>query len=333
MKRRKSSRKSLSSKLWAKLICIAAVLLAALFYNVSPQDILNGNFGKSRYAVESAVEIPPSPMREEGMVRVCIWNVHCYLDTYRMKNGRRIKSPKPEDEKMELVRIIKSINPDVLGIEEIGGLPYAREFVNLLSQNGLNYPYFVVSDESSEFPQCAILSKIKFEKTNHLAERLFEYFGEKTRSPRGMLIADFKTNGKDWRFGSIHLKSKFGAKARDKENNLMRQKEAEEISKDISSYIKKGGMIIIGGDFNEEPSDGAIKILKEKAGFVHLPQAGQDGTSFSYLWDKKNERRQFDFFLVSPAMKSRAKDATVLPVIKSASDHAPVYTDLDFSRN
>ena len=237
MKRRKS--KSKSNKLWVKLLWVAAISLAALLYNVSPQDILNGNFGKSRYAVESAVEIPPSPLREEGMVRVCIWNVHCYLDTYRMKNGRRIKSPKPEDEKMELVRIIKSINPDVLGLEEIGGLPYAREFVNLLSQNGMNYPYFAVSDESSEFPQCAILSKIKFEKTGHLAERLFEYFGEKTRSPRGMLVADFDTNGKKWRFGSIHLKSKFGAKARDKENNLLRQKEAEEISKDISSYIIK----------------------------------------------------------------------------------------------
>ena len=331
MKRRSRKQKS-GGKFWVKLLWLAAISLAALLYNVSPQDILKGNFGKSRYAVESAVEIPPSPMREEGMVRVCIWNVHCYLDTYRMKNGRRIKSPKPEDEKMELVRIIKSINPDVLGIEEIGGEPYTREFIELLSKNGINYPYYAVSDVSTEFPQCAILSKIKFEKTNHLAESLFDYFAEKTRSPRGLLVADFDTNGKKWRFGSIHLKSKFGAKARDKENNLMRQKEAEAISADISKYIKKGGLIIIGGDFNEEPGDGAIKILKG-AGFELLPQIGSDGTAFSYLWDKKNERRQFDFFLVSPPMKARAKDATVLPVIKSASDHAPVYTDLDFSRN
>lgn len=326
------SPKKPSKNIWIKLVWLLAVLLAALFYQVSPQDILSGNFGKNRHIVQTSAQLEPSKIREEGKIRVCIWNVHCYLDTYRMKNGRRIKSPKPEDEKEEIVKIIKDINPDVLGIEEIGGEPYAKEFAKRLSQSGMNYPYFAVSEESSEYPQCAIFSKIPFQKTNILAVKNFDYFGESARSPRGMLVADFKTGGKDWRFGSIHLKSKFGAKARDRENNLFRQKEAELIAKDMSGFLKKGGLAIIGGDFNEEPKDGAISILK-KAGLEPLKQENPNGLPFSYHWAKENAYRQFDFFMISKPMKKYAEKAEVLPIVKSASDHAAVFTDLDFSKN
>lgn len=317
---------------WIKLVWLIAVLLAALVYQVSPQDILNGNFGKNRHIVQTSSQIEPSKIREEGKIRVCIWNVHCYLDTYRMKNGRRIKSPKPEDEKEELTRIIKGINPDVLGIEEIGGEPYAKEFARRLSESGMNYPYIAVSEESSEYPQCAIFSKIPFQKTCVLAVKNFDYFGESMRSPRGMLVADFKTDGKEWRFGSIHLKSKFGAKARDRENSLFRQKEAELIAKDMSVFLKKGGLAIIGGDFNEEPNDEAVKILK-KAGLEPLEQRNAKGSAFSYYWAKGNEYRRFDFFMISNPMKKYAEKAEVLPIVKSASDHAAVFTDLDFSKN
>lgn len=317
---------------WLKLVWLLAVLFAALVYQVSPQDILSGNFGKNRHIVQNSALLEPSKIREEGKIRVCIWNVHCYLDTYRMKNGRRIKSPKPEDEKEEIVKIIKGINPDVLGIEEVGGLPYAKEFAKRLSESGINYPYIAVSEESSEYPQCAIFSKIPFQKTNVLATKNFNYFGETARSPRGMLVADFKTDGKEWRFGSIHLKSKFGARARDRENSLFRQKEAEMIAKDMSGFLKKGGLAIIGGDFNEEPDDDAVKILK-KAGLEPLEQRNANGAAFSYRWAKENAYRQFDFFMLSKAMKKYAEKAEVLPIVKSASDHAAVFTDLDFSKN
>lgn len=327
----KRASKKLSKNPWINFIWLIAILLAALFYQVSPEDILNGNFGKNRHIVESHAQLQPSKIREEGKVRVCIWNVHCYLDTYRMKDGKRIKSPKPEAEKTELIKILNDINADVLGIEEIGGKPYAKEFQLRLSQSGLNYPYLAVSSESSEYPQCAIFSKIPFEKINILATKPFDYFGEKIRSPRGMLIVDFSTNGKNWRFGSVHLKSKFGAKARDKENNLFRQKEAKAISKDMSKFLRKGGLAIIGGDFNEEPTDGTIKIL-EKSNFVTLKQQNPNGEAFSYYWAKGNQYRQFDFFMISKSMQKYTDKATVLPIIKSASDHAPVFTDLDFSR-
>ncbi len=327
-----SRRKKKSKNTLIKLVWLIAILLAALFYNVSPEDILNGNFGKNRHIAQSSAQLEPSKIREEGKVRVCIWNVHCYLDTYRMKNGRRIKSPKPEEEKAELIKVLKDINADVLGIEEVGGVPYAKEFQQRLSQAGLNYPYLAVSDESSEYPQCAIFSKIPFKKTNLLATKFFDYFGEQMRSPRGMLVADFSTNGKAWRFGSIHLKSKFGAKARDKENNLFREKEAQAIAKDMQKFLKKGGLAIIGGDFNEEPNDGAIQILK-RSGLVALKQENPNGKPYSYYWAKGNEYRQFDFFMISKPLEKLTDEATVLPIIKSASDHAPVYTDLDFSKN
>ena len=54
---------------------------------------------------------------------------------------------------------------------------------------------------------------------------------------------------------------------------------------------------------------------------------------FSYHWAKENAYRQFDFFMISKPMKKYAEKAEVLPIVKSASDHAAVFTDLDFSKN
>ncbi|MBO6102635.1 MAG: hypothetical protein J6P03_05210 [Opitutales bacterium] len=323
MARRRSKKREISV-LWT----LAILVLLAIF---KPEIFSEFSGGAKGAVVKSSVSIP-TPLRDEGKIRVCVWNLRSYLDTYRVKDGENRKAPKPESEKLEILETLKKINPDVLGAVEIGGKPNLLEFAGLLSSGGLNYPYMAVSDESPDYPQTAILSKIPFKKAVAAGREPFDYFGAKARSPRGVLLAEFGGGGARWRFGVLHLKSRYGAKKRDPDFSDFRVAECRVISNFLRGKIADGSAIIIGGDFNDEPGCPSIKTL-EKSKLKVLPQRGKNGKPYSYFWAKKNESRQFDFFMAANFPAGLEYCAEVLPVIKSASDHAPVFVDLDFAKN
>lgn len=274
----------------------------------------------------------PAPARAvqgaSGTVRVCVWNVKSYLDTYRFKDGARTKGPKPESEKAEIIRVLSGINPDVLGLSEIGGRPALLEFAEMLEEAGLDYPHKAVSDDSPEYPQCAILSKIPFEHVERAGTGAFEYFGQKARSPRGLLAARFNTLGTEWVFGALHLKSRFGARKRDPEFSKFRVLECREIAKFARRAAGDGAQAVIGGDFNDEPGDAAVLEL-ESSGLKVMPCAGEPTT---YFWKKGGSGHRFDFFMATPEILEASGPSRSTGIIRGASDHAPVYADLDFSK-
>lgn len=325
IKRRKRGRKT------NKIASIWILAVFALLYLFKPElfdEYLSKN---NAQIIENPAQIA-TPLREENKVRVCVWNLHSYLDAYRVIDGVSQKAPKPQAEKQKILETLKRINPDVLGVVEIGGKANLLDFARVLSEGGLNYPYMAVSDNNPEYPQTAILSKIPMKDVVKDGKESFVYFGENAKSHRGILVAKFNTQNQDWNFGVLHLKSRFGAKKRDPNFDIFRKNECEKIAKVLTKYTSKNEAIIIGGDFNDEPHDKAILILKN-TGLNLLPQQDSKGNSYSYYWAKNNESRQFDFFLISNKMSDFTNKATVLPIIKDASDHAPVYTDLSFIKN
>jgi hypothetical protein len=47
------------------------------------------------------------------------YNIENYLEMNRREGGETVLGPKPESEKNTLIRIIKEIHPDILGVAEI----------------------------------------------------------------------------------------------------------------------------------------------------------------------------------------------------------------------
>ena len=70
------------------------------------------------------------------------YNVEDYLEMNRRQDGRIVFAPKPVDEKNTLVRIIKEIHPDILGVAEMGPPDQFEEFKHRLSEAGLEFPFF-----------------------------------------------------------------------------------------------------------------------------------------------------------------------------------------------
>lgn len=301
----------------------------ALFFALS---ILGLN--KSYPTSDKAAEVPPqkfapSELRESGKVRLCIWNLKLYLDTYKMTERGRTKAPKSETEKRAILEVLKDINPDVLGIEEIGTDKFLKEFLNILREGGLSYPYVAVSDKTDEYPHCAILSKLEFKSTSILGDDFFDYFGKISRSPRALILAEFETENTRWFFGSLHLKSRFGARKRDGNFSKFRTLECEKIAEDLKKILESNYPVIIGGDFNDEPKDRSTTPLKN-AGLSVVETENKIPT---YVWEKKNIPYTFDFFMASKSMLKLIESPRIFPTSKGGSDHLPVYCDLNFSRN
>src|SRR5271165_3161167 len=61
-------------------------------------------------------------------VKFVHYNVENYLEMNRRQGGRAAFGPKPESEKNTLVRIIKEIHPDILGVAEMGPPDQLRSF-------------------------------------------------------------------------------------------------------------------------------------------------------------------------------------------------------------
>lgn len=319
--------KKISRRKFLTIIWTCAIFIVCSIFGLRDESF----FAKpknARYAYEHTYKAPASPLKKDGQIRVCAWNLKLYLETFKMTAYGRKKAPKSEEEKAEIIKVLKSINPDVLGVEEIGTNKFIVEFQNLLRENGLSYPYVVCAEKSDEYPHCAILSKIPIKSSELLATQSFEYFDQLTRSPRGILLAKFETNGVVWRFGALHLKSRFGAKKRDAEFSRFRTLECKQISNDILKFTS--APIIIGGDFNDEPKDRAITALAKGAKLKVLPSLND---APSYVWKKKNMPYRFDFFMVSNAMLQFVTHSVTYEINENASDHAPVFCDLDFSKN
>lgn len=311
-KKPRSRRKklTLSGLLW---IVLALILFAYNKYN--PEGL------------ENLLKPPPVAvsLREEGKVRVCFWNVKNYLDTYRIVDKKRVMAPKPESEKMAIIDVLKQIEPDILGLAEMGGKPNLLEFQGFLKKHGFDYPFYALSGNNPEHPNCAILSKIPF-KAETKGKGKFSYFQEDLSSHRGILLAKFDSP-QEWRFGVIHLKSRFGSKKRDPEYSDFRALEVQEILKDIAPFKSK--LILFCGDFNDRPDDKAPAVLKKNAFFVLKEKQSVP----TYIWKKEKIYYRFDFFMASKPMLEICSESESTGVIEAASDHAPIFTDIDFSRN
>jgi hypothetical protein len=66
------------------------------------------------------------------------YNIENYLEMNRREGGEAVLGPKPEGEKNTLIRIIKEIHPDILGVAEMGPPDQFEEFQKRLKELVLN---------------------------------------------------------------------------------------------------------------------------------------------------------------------------------------------------
>jgi endonuclease/exonuclease/phosphatase family metal-dependent hydrolase len=218
------------------------------------------------------------------------------------------------DKKLDLQRIADVINrehPDLVGLQEVDrGVKRTEgkdEIAELAKMTEMHYAFAHNLDYQGGQYGVAILSRFPISAIDH---RKYENRREAER--RGMIRVEVDVSGKTINFVTTHLDYQY------EDGRLF---EAEQMLKFLMDI--KGPLIVVG-DFNEEPSGGAYKLML--TGFEDMwIRSRAEAAGLSFPADKPVKR--IDYVFTRQSDRVKAKKAWV--VNTPASDHIPVVVELE----
>ena len=146
-----------------------------------------------------------------------------------------------------IAKVIKDINADIIGLQEIESLQALKDLRYTLKRAGLYYQYYKIANLKDTTVKVAILSKIPFVYTHEVAvSSSYRY--------RNILEAKFKINNENLYIFVNHWKSKAGPES-------MRIISAKKVKKRIQELGEPKNIIVLG-DFNSDYEE--YKVFKRK---------------------------------------------------------------------
>ncbi len=279
------------------------------------------------------------------VLRVATYNVRNYVSTDRMVDGKYNPNwPKPEAEKTALRAVIRQAHPDILALEEMGTAPYLEELRRDLATEGLDYPYSTLVLGPDPDRHVALLSRVPLAQTHSRENISFKLGGATELVKRGLLEADFVTNGQVWSLYVVHLKSRLTEIASDPESAAEREGEARTLRDLIrQEHTLTAGtgtaapeLVAVVGDFNDAKDAPTLqRFLELNAKPLFLAAAAVDsrGETWTLYYPKADQYEHSDYILLSPALAPLQKNKGGIidgPDSLRASDHRLVWVDLTF---
>ena len=275
-------------------------------------------------------------------LRIATYNVRNYLVMDRQVDGTwRPSYPKPEAEKAAVREVIRSIEPDILVIQEMGSVDFLKELRGDLSQEGLHYPYTIHMQGNDPNRHLALLAKtepLDIQKHKHLD---FKYLDRRERVKRGMLEATFAgLDGMQFTLFAVHLKSRWTEDDADPNSDMRRTREAEACRNLLikRTIQRDQDRFMIVGDFNAPPASAAMRRFYRRGDLEFgspLPAYDSRGEVWTNFYRKESSYQAVDGFVLSQAMFNLVDGGSGRIVdTKDAlkgSDHRMVYADFTFS--
>jgi endonuclease/exonuclease/phosphatase family metal-dependent hydrolase len=272
---------------------------------------------------------------EPREIVVASYNIENYLGPTPADEAAATPSkPKAESAKAALVAIVKEINPDILGVCEMGRAEEFEDFKKRLAQAGLGFTDFEYVAGPDVDRHLALLSRFPIVARHSLTDVPYELRGTPQKVKRGFLDVTVRVNESyDLRLVGVHLKSKrpvpLGEEVeRRREAQLLRRHAEEIMTADPAVHL------LLYGDFNELKSEPAILAIAGPPGspqhLTELPLHDSLGDRWTQYWKAADLYSRFDYFFASPGLAHEI----VLPhsgiyrsdLWNKASDHRPIYT-------
>lgn len=218
------------------------------------------------------------------------------------------------DKKLDLRRIADVINreqPDLVGLQEVDrGVTRTEgkdEIAELAKMTLMDFRFAQNLDYQGGQYGVAILSRFLIQKADHQ-----KYENKPETERRGMLLVEVEVDGKKLNFVTTHLDYQY------EDGRLL---ETEQLLRLLEGVQ---GPLIVTGDFNDEPSGAAYKLMLTRFG-DSWTRSKAKGAGFSYPANKPTKRIDYIFYRESDRV--RAKKAWVVNTL--ASDHLPVMAELE----
>ena len=273
------------------------------------------------------------------VITVATYNVENYVAADRVVEGIYRKDyPKPEAAKAALRSVIKTLNADVLALQEVGPRPYLEELRRDLASDGCEYPHVAWLEAADAERHVAVISRRPFVATSEHTDLTFPYFGKLERVKRGLLEVRFKTAEGDVALFVVHLKSRFTDRADDPESAARRAGEAVAIRDRVLGIFPAAGAhrYLILGDCNDAPGSRPLRALSVRGKTLVaevLRAMDSRGETWTHFYRKEDSYSRVDYVLVSPALKPAVAGGQAAiydgPGVAAASDHRPVVVKLE----
>lgn len=273
-------------------------------------------------------------------LRIATYNLGNYLDTNRWIDGRWSPNyPKPEQEKRALRKVILTVRPDVLALQEIGSLNFLEELRVDLSAGGLDFPYFAHMEAVDSQRHLAVLSRTPIRSVVPHKDLDFKYFGGRESVKRGLLEVDLATGPEpedSLLLFVVHLKSRLTENKKDPESEKRRVGEATACRNRIIERAMERGRsyFCVTGDFNDHPDSATLRRFLQRGDSVigrRLPAYDDRGEIWTHFFSRKGIYSTFDGFVVSADLcRLISGEQARIEGDLEASDHRMVYFEADF---
>jgi len=227
--------------------------------------------------------------------------------TYNIQHGAGT------DQKLNLPRIAEVINrehPDLVGLQEVDrGVKRTHqvdEIAELARETRMEYAFAYNLHYQGGQYGVAVLSRFPILSVDHR-----RYDNRREARRRGFVRVEVSVGGQKISFVTTHL---------DYQYEDGRMFETEQLMKALDE-IKEP--LIVVGDFNDLPTGGAYKLMRNK--FDEAWEINGSESGLSYPADKPKKRIDYIFYTKANGVK--AKRAWVVDTL--ASDHRPVVADLE----
>lgn len=270
-------------------------------------------------AVENSTEVeadaptaPASPQAAGTGLRFLAYNVENWLlmeERYDFDTRVTEKNAsKPEKEKAAVVEIVKSAQPDVLGVCEIGTKEDLADIQARLKAAGLDLPHSHFAGGMDHTRHLGLLSRHPISATAVPTDLNYRLNGKEYGMQRGILDATVKTpDGREWRFLGVHLKSKRDVE--DGDQNLMRINEAQLLRKHIDGILTANpqARLIAYGDFNDTRRTSPLRIVQgpynSPRGMSPIGAHDSREQYWTHFWAREDVYSRFDYIHFSQALK------------------------------
>jgi endonuclease/exonuclease/phosphatase family metal-dependent hydrolase len=268
----------------------------------------------------------------EEAVTFAHYNIENYLEMNRTEGGQAVLGPKPEREKNTLIRIIKEIHPDILGVAEMGPPDQFEEFKKRLKDAGLDFSFSEYVNGPDRDRHLALLSRFTIVERHSEKDLFFDLNGQREPVERGFLDVTIEVNPTfRLRVVGAHLKSKLAVPSGEA---LLRRNEARLLRQHIDGVLSKdpNENLLVYGDLNDTKDQPAIQeILGPRQGpnrLKEIPLADAQGDRWTYYRRLSDTYDRIDFILADKALLPQIDQARSYLYRSidwyTASDHRPV---------
>lgn len=279
--------------------------------------------------------LPPLHAAQE--IVVASYNLENYVDAAPKEPGQKATArPKSEKEMSAVVRVIKDIGPDILGVCEMGSAERFEDFKKRLGEAGLGYTDFEYVQAADPDRHLALVSRFPIVARNSASDVSFELNGRPEKLRRGILDVTVQVNaGYRLRLVGVHLKSKLPIPEGEA---MIRRLEAQLVRKHLEAILtaEPRTNLLCYGDFNDTKNEPMFQEIAGARGSVthmtDLVARDEFGDKWTQYWKAADLYSRIDYLFASPMLyrevvpaKSRVYRSEYW---NEASDHRPIFTTI-----